>query len=129
MRAAQLLNGVVINYAEVTEFDGVEYIDPTGSVLGSTWSELTFKSPPTQPQIIPTVTAYQFEIEMEAQGFYAPLMTYVNARSGILQIKFRRMVNVDPTDADVLACAAALGLTSAQVTAIFIAASQLPPMP
>lgn len=52
MRAAQLdKNDIVINYAEVSAFDG-QFIDPLNSVLGAVWNGSTFvnPTPPTPPQ-------------------------------------------------------------------------------
>jgi hypothetical protein len=50
MRAAQLdENNVVINFAEVGGFDGVEFVDPLDSVIGSIWSGQSFTAPAPIP--------------------------------------------------------------------------------
>jgi hypothetical protein len=52
MRAAQLdANNVVINFAEVGGFDGVQFIDPLDSVMGSVWNGSSFTHP--QPEPVP----------------------------------------------------------------------------
>lgn len=53
MRAAQIENGMVVNYAEVGGFDGVQFIDPLDSVFGSTWDGEKFMAPPPVPEAVP----------------------------------------------------------------------------
>lgn len=49
MRAAQVQGGKVVNFVEVTSFDGVEFVDPLDSVRGSTWDGQVFVNPPSHP--------------------------------------------------------------------------------
>ncbi len=44
MRAAQIKNGIVVNYAEVVAFGG-EFVNPGNSVLGATWNGGIFTNP------------------------------------------------------------------------------------
>lgn len=59
MRAAQIQDGVVINYAEVNSFDGVCFFDPLGSSLGDIWDGARFLTPapplPTEEQFLAAV--------------------------------------------------------------------------
>lgn len=59
MRAAQIQDGVVINYAEVNSFDGVCFFDPLGSSLGDIWDGARFLTPapplPTEEQFLVAV--------------------------------------------------------------------------
>lgn len=52
MRAAQIVDGVVVNFIEVDEFTE-DWIDPTGAVLGSTWDGEVFTDPPPAPPPAP----------------------------------------------------------------------------
>jgi hypothetical protein len=62
MRAAQIQNNIVINYVIIDEFDGIQFIDPTGSVMGSTWNGTYFGQP------IPlTLTPTQLESAIQSQ--------------------------------------------------------------
>lgn len=84
MRAAQILNNVVINYAEVVAFDGVQFIDPTGSVMGATWNGATFAAPPPDPPTFPELeTAIQSQLDTYAQSWgyndCATACTYVGS--------------------------------------------------
>jgi hypothetical protein len=70
MRAAQISNNTVINYAEVVAFDDVQFIDPTGSVMGSTWNGATFTAPIPDPPTFPELeTAIQSQLDTYAQSW------------------------------------------------------------
>lgn len=67
MRAAQLdTNCIVVNYAEVGGFGG-QFIDPTGSVMGSFWNGSAFINPvPPAPPPYPPNTPEQALLEYKA---------------------------------------------------------------
>lgn len=69
MRAAQLdANNTVINYAEVSGFDGVQFIDPLDSVIGSTWDGSAYVHPvPLLPTEADYVAAVQNLLDSTAQ--------------------------------------------------------------
>lgn len=52
MRAAQLKNSIVVNYAEVDHYFD-EYVDPMDSVIGSTYSNGKFKNPKKEKKEVP----------------------------------------------------------------------------
>jgi hypothetical protein len=67
MRAAQIENGVVINYAEVNEFDST-FIAPGDSVIGSTWDGQQFIAPaPAMPTVAEYTAAVQAHLDAKAQ--------------------------------------------------------------
>lgn len=77
------------------------------------------------PAVPQTVTDYQMLMALENAGYYAAVMTYVNAQPMAVQIAFNRQPNFSRNNAMLLAGAAALGLTSAQIDSLFIAAVAL----
>jgi hypothetical protein len=68
MRAAQIENGVVVNFAEVRGFDGNAFVDPIDSVIGSTWDGHAFTHPaPPLPTMADYVAAVQTMLDTKAQ--------------------------------------------------------------
>lgn len=81
------------------------------------------------PSVPQTVAMYQLEMAMEAAGYYTPMMNYIGAQPVATQISFNRTVNANRTNALIIAGAIALGLTSTQVDALFVAAALFPQSP
>lgn len=70
MRAAQIENGVVVNFAEVSGFDGAQFIDPQDSVIGSTWDGAQFIPPAPTPPVVPeSISPRQFRQSLNHFGF------------------------------------------------------------
>lgn len=66
MRAAQIKDGVVVNFALVGGFDGIEFVDPEGVDIGYIWDGVRFVPPPI-PQ--PTKAEYLTAVDdMLAEG-------------------------------------------------------------
>ena len=76
------------------------------------------------PNPVPqTVTSYQALMALNNAGLYASVMTYINAQPVATQIQFNKQANFTRTDATLNAAATALGMTSAQVDGLFVAAA------
>lgn len=130
MRAAQIQNNIVINYAEVGGFDGATFIAPGNSVIGSTWNGAAFTPPPPPLVVVPqSITMRQARLALLSAG----LLTSVNATVANMtgaagqaaQITWEFSSVVNRNDALVLALGPAMGMTGAQMDALFIAGDKL----
>jgi hypothetical protein len=78
MRSAQLdSNNTVINFAEVVAFDGVQFVIPLDSIVGSIWNGASFEHPiPLLPTFAQLETAVQLQLDTLAQSWgYADIAT------------------------------------------------------
>lgn len=129
MRAAQLKDNVVINFAEVGGFDGA-FIDPHDSVIGSIWNGVTFSHPappaPTVPVRVPMLNAHLVLIDA---GWMDSVTAYINAIPGPDGAKarayFSQALTMERTNPLVMGIPAALGKTEADIDTLFIAAGAL----
>jgi hypothetical protein len=66
MRAAQIEDGVVVNFAEVNAFDGHRFVDPADSNVGHLWDGEKFTPP---PPVLPTEAEFLVAVDgMLAEG-------------------------------------------------------------
>jgi hypothetical protein len=130
MRAAQINpSGVVINFAEVIAFDGVQFIDPTGAAMGATWNGSIFLAPTPPPTPVPQcVTAFQAKAALLNTGLYTSVSAYMtSSATPIDQLAWTEAASFQRTDTIISNLMESLGLTNAQLDALFIAAAQISP--
>lgn len=130
MRAAQIKNGAVVNFALVSDFDGVEFVNPTGAVIGSTWGGSKFTAP-VIPKVVPEyVTMKQARLTLLGAGMLSAVSTAVAGFEGVegeaARISWEYSTEVRRYDALTIALGAAIGLSSDQIDDLFITAAQLP---
>ena len=128
MRAAEIKDGVVINFAEVEEFFG-DFIDPLDSVLGSTWDGVAFTAPEPVAYVPQEVSMAQAQEALYDAGLLDSVDAAIDAMEGELGDKARIRWGKSPTvrrdSSWVLALSPILGLTSEKLDELFIAASKL----
>ncbi len=83
MRAAHIENGVVTNYCEVAGIDGIQYLDPAGSVIGSVWSGGMFHAPaPPTPVVPESVPMLNLQLVLISDGKLNAVETILSGLTG-----------------------------------------------
>lgn len=133
MRAAQIENGVVVNFAEVLEYFG-PFVDPKDAVFGSTIKEDgTFNSPVVTPVVAPVperVTRRQARQALLLNGLLDTVQPAIDAIPDTMQ---RGLAQIEWDDSQiflrerplVIAIGGAIGLDAAGLDALFIQAGEL----
>lgn len=130
MRAAQLENNVVVNYVLVGGFDGVEFVDPLDSVIGSTWNGTSFTPPAPVPTPVPaSVTMRQARLALLSAGKLASVGPAIDAmpspQKEQAQIEWEFSSTVERHRPLVQAIGPMLGMTEEELDDLFILAATL----
>lgn len=129
MRAAQIKNGVVVNYAEVELFDS-DFIDPLDSVIGSRWDGVSFTPPPqkapTIPDRIPRLNARLALLNIGKWDMVQPAIDSLpEEQRPIAQAYFEDAQYWNRQDQFVLMIAQLIGMTPLDIDSAFIYADSL----
>ena len=127
MKAHQIQNGVVINTIEVDSLDFLpNLIEATTGGIGWTWDGETFTAPPAPPTPIPqSVTMRQARLALLGAGLLDTVETAIAGAGPAAKIEWDYATEVQRSAGLVPAMATALGLTDAQIDALFVTASTL----
>lgn len=121
--AGGLVETTFANSQLPTAQTGYTEIAVDGGQVGQIWNGTAFVAGPTPvPQI---VSAAQMMMALSAQTYYGALMAYIATLPIQDQMAFNRTENFDRGDAIINSLAANVPLTSAQLDALFIAASEI----
>ena len=127
MKAHQIQNGVVINTIEVESLDFLpNLIEATEGGIGWTWDGETLTAPSAPPAPIPqSVTMRQARLALLAAGLLSTVETAIAGVGPAAKIEWDYATEVQRGSGLVPAMATALGLTDAQIDALFVTASTL----
>ena len=127
MKAHQIQNGVVINTIEVDSLDFLpNLIEATTGGIGWTWDGETFTAPPAPPTPIPqSVTMRQARLALLGAGLLDTVETAIAGAGPAAKIEWDYATEVQRSAGLVPAMATALGLTDAQIDALFVTAATL----
>lgn len=104
------------------------YIAVTSDIVnvGWTWDGTNLVAPPTPAPVIPqTVTQKQARLALFGAGLLDQVNAAVTAAGGAVLITWEYSDVINRNDALIIAIGASLGLTSAQIDALFVTASTL----
>ncbi len=127
MNAHQIQAGVVINTIVVNNItDLPDLIEATTGGIGWLWDGTTLTAPPSPPTPVPTsVTMRQARLALLAAGLLDSVETAITAAGVAAKIEWDYATEVQRSSGLVPAMATALGMTEAQIDALFVAASTL----
>ena len=127
MNAHQIQNGIVINTVVVESLDFLpNLIEATTGGIGWTWDGETFTAPPAPPTPIPqSVTMRQARLALLGAGLLDTVETAIAGAGPAAKIEWDYATEVQRSAGLVPAMATALGLTDAQIDALFVTASTL----
>ena len=101
-------------------------IDATGAAIGDLWDGETFNPPPAPPTPIPqSVTMRQARLALLGAGLLSTVQTAIAGAGPAAAIEWDYATEVQRSAGLVPAMATALGLTDAQIDALFVTASTL----
>ena len=101
-------------------------IDATGAAIGDLWDGETFTAPPAPPTPIPqSVTMRQARLALLGAGLLDTVETAIAGAGPAAKIEWDYATEVQRSAGLVPAMATALGLTDAQIDALFVTASTL----
>lgn len=127
MKAHQIQNGVVINTIEVDSLDFLPgLIEATEGGIGWTWDGTTLTAPPVPPTPIPAeVTMRQARLALLGAGLLETVETAIMSAGPAAKIEWEYAQEVQRASGLVPAMATALGMTEAQIDALFVTAATL----
>lgn len=127
MRAAQIINGLVANILEVNSYSVIPgLVDAQNANIGDGWDGAKFIKPvPPATPIPSSVTMRQARLALNAASYYAAVNAAVAAGSDADKIEWEYAGDVYRNAGLVPRMASALGLTSAQIDALFVMAATL----
>ena len=125
MRAAQLKDNVVINYAEVEAFND-EFIDPLDSVLGSTWNGATFTAPEPviTSTVFPRVTPFQLRRALNEANLRDEVEAVIDSADQDTKDGWEYATYYERDNPLLLALVPALGVTTEEIDEIFLRAAE-----
>lgn len=101
----------------------VPYAPPAG--IGSVWNGSVFSVPPVVSVVPQQVSRRQARLALNVAGLLTQAETAINAAGITMQIWYQDSDTWDRTDPHVAQMGAAIGLTSAQIDALFVQAAGL----
>lgn len=127
MRAAVIENGIVTNIIEVDALDVFPgLVDAAGAHIGDTWNGAAFSRPAAVPAPVPTsISPAQARLALDAFGLLDKVDAAVAVADKKTQIVWAQATSIERHSPTVAAMAAALGLTDAQIDALFIAGAAI----
>ena len=129
MRVHFIQNNIVINTVEQDTLDnpfGYLAVASETAGIGWTWDGETLTAPPTPPAPIPqSVTMRQARLALLAAGLLDLVETAIAGAGPAAKIEWDYATEVQSSAGLVPAMATALGLTDAQIDALFVTASTL----
>jgi hypothetical protein len=127
MRAAIIENGTVANIILVDSLDG--QIDGANANIGDTWDGATFTTPAPAVTVPPAVTMRQARLALLGAGMLSTVNTAIAGMQGAqgeaARIEWEYARDVLRDSALIGGLMPALGMTSEQIDALFIAAASL----
>lgn len=131
MRAAVIENGIVVNLIEVDSLDVFPgLIDAADAAIGDLWDGSGFSWPAAAPVPVPaSVTMRQAKLALRRAGVLATVDAIIAALPGEdgddARIEWQYGKDVNRDSPLVMGLMPALGMTPAQIDALFIAAATL----
>ena len=126
MKYVKVINGIV-DAVRFTPKDG--YIEAPETVFGGfSYDKGKFAAPAKEqatPVIPSTVSARQFKMQLEIQGFTLAVETWVSSQSKLVRIAYANSGRFDRNEPMLQAGFAALGFSQAELDAFYTAAAAL----
>lgn len=126
MRAHIIQNGIVINTIEVDSLSAIPgLVEATTGGIGWTYSGGVLTAPVVAPAIPSSVTMRQARLALLAAGLLSTVETAIAGAGATAAIEWEYAQEVQRASGLVPTMATALGLTSAQIDALFVTAATL----
>lgn len=127
MQAHQIQNGVVINTIVVENLDFMPgLVEATEGAIGWSYDGEKFTAPPVPPVPAPqSVTMRQARLALLGAGLLETVEAAIVGAGPAAKIEWEYAKEVQRASGLVLAMATALGMTEAQIDALFVEAAKL----
>ena len=127
MKAHVISNGVIANTVEVDSLNALpNLVEATKGSIGWGYADGVFTPPPVPPVPVPaSVTMRQARLALLGAGLLDLVETAIAAAGPAAKIEWDYATEVQSASGLVPAMATALGLTDAQIDALFVTASTL----
>lgn len=126
MRAAVIENGIVSNIILVDSLDALPgLVAAADAHIGDTWDGATFSRPAPAVPIPASISPAQARLALLGAGLLDQVEAAVSAADLVTQIAWQQATSIERDSPTVAALSAALGLTSGQLDALFIAGAAI----
>jgi len=128
MKLAQIENGVVVNVIEADARPdwAQDWPEAEASAPGWRYANGAFTEPEPEPEPVPrSVSAVQGRAALDGAGMLDAATAAAQAAGGVAAIAWEYATSFDRDNATIAALAAQIGLTDADLDALFIAAAKV----